>query len=169
VGPSSGHGRAAAAGPGGRLPRPVLLHGRRLLLRHGRGGRPRRGGPALLPRAQPRRSGRRGFREREARGGRQGGESPSLVGTQSSPLSPFVAFAFAPTKLARVRCVLSFSLASAGSGGGAAPRAFPAGIRRWCAAAPPPPQPAYPGTMHAAAEVWKSCVFSWLIGDFSPA
>ena len=166
--PSSGHGRAASTGPGGRLPRPVLLHGRRLLLRRGRGGRPRRGGPALLPRAQPRRGGGRGFREREARRGRQGGESPSLVCILPSLLSPFLAFAFAPTKLARVLCAkLLARLCRIGR-----PCSSP-GFSRRCSAvvcSRPNSAPARLPRYYArtAAEVWKSCVFSWLVAVFPP-
>lgn len=175
VGPSvPGHGRAtAAAGPGRRFLRPVLLHGGRRLLPRNRGRRARTGGPALLPCTQPRRRGRRGFRKREARRRWQGGERASIVPAfPFSGFSPLQLHLPVPNTSVCVRAcgVLSSSVASAGSGGCAAPRALPAGVQRRCAAAPSPPQPAYPGTYYARCSGGvKSCVFSWLICSASPS
>jgi hypothetical protein len=53
--------------------------------------------------------------------------------------------------------VISFELASVGSGDRAAHRTLPAGVRRRRrAAAEPPPHPAYPGVPPAAVEAGRS-------------
>uniref|UniRef100_A0A453M303 BHLH domain-containing protein n=3 Tax=Aegilops tauschii subsp. strangulata TaxID=200361 RepID=A0A453M303_AEGTS len=86
--PAAGYGGAAAAGPGGRLPRPVLLP-HQLPLRR----RPPLRRPALLPRPQPRRrlgrlrqQGRHRRRRRQRRGaGRRAAPRPLPAGVRRWP------------------------------------------------------------------------------------
>lgn len=85
-----------------------------------------------------------------------GGKAVSAL--PSCPLSPLLRFSplhllHLPNDRVPECCMLSSLLASAGPGGYTAPWALPAGVRRRCAATPPPRHPAYPGTVHAAARV----------------